>query len=394
MSKINKTIMASILGVELFIFFNMDMFLSGFPIYVSRMGISEDRMGVLFGAFMLAGMSFRPLFARIGQRWGMKLVLAVGTAVCLTAPWLYMAADGFVGLVFVRLFHGLVPATFITASQLLLITETGEEHKAVGLGLFGLMGGISMMVMPYVGVHLLTEYGRFVWLLAASGFGLGAMAVFWFHVRPRARDVVISHEKPAPLNFRLIAIPLLCNVLMALGMGSVITYVSTYGVSVGYENPGQFFTVLAVTNIGIKVVYSFVGDRMPQRLIMIPGTAVFAGGLVLLSTPPSPVWVIISAVPIGMGFFSTTAMMMLNVTNAVQGVQRSMAAALMANSIDLGLAAASMVLGVLVTTWSYQVLYLFAFCCAVAAWIVMLWKLRERPIPRNLEEPAQETLQA
>lgn len=389
MAHMNKGILAAILGVELLIFFNMDMFLSGFPIYITNMGIPEDRMGVLFGVFMLSGMLFRPLLAKMGQRYGQKLILAIGTVVAFSAPWLYLTAGSFASIIAIRMFHGLVPASFITATQLLLIREAGEEHKAVGLGLFGIMGGISMMIIPYFGVHVLTEFGRVAWLAGASVFGAAAMLIFWLRVQPRAKDVEVAAEAPPPLDLRLIGAPLASNVLLALGFGSVITYVTTYGLSLGYTNPGQFFTVLSFTNIGIKVLYSMFGDRLPQRAIMIPGTAIFAGGLLLLAMPPTPIWVILSAIPIGIGFFATAAMMMLNVTNAVPGVQRSMAAALMANSIDLGLATASILLGVLVTAGSYQVLYTFAFFCAVAAMLIMIVKLRERAIPRLADAAAE-----
>ena len=382
LAKMNKGILAAILSVELLIFFNMDMFLSGFPIYVTNMGIREDRMGILFGVFMLSGMLFRPLLAKIGQRYGQKLILAIGTVVAFSAPWLYLLVDSFGGIIAIRMFHGLVPASFITATQLLLIREAGEDHKAVGLGLFGLMGGLSMMIIPYFGVHVLATYGRVIWLGGASFFGALSMLIFWLRVGPNAKDVEVATEPPAPLNLRLIGAPLVSNVLLALGFGSVITYVTTYGLSVGYTNPGQFFTVLAFTNILIKILFSIFGDRLPQRIIMIPGTAVFAGGLLLLAVPPSPAWVVWSAIPIGVGFFATVGMMMLNVTNAVPGVQRSMAAALMANSIDLGLATASIFLGVLVTAGSYSVLYTFACGCALLAMVIMIVKLRERAAPK------------
>ena len=374
--------MASLLGVELLIFFNMDMFLSGFPIYITNLGISEDRMGILFGVFMLAGMISRPLLARLGQRRGMKIVLFIGTAIAVIAPWLYLAANSFGAIILVRMIHGIVPGSFITATQLLLIREAGEENKAIGLGLFGLMGGISMMIIPYLGVFVLNTFGQVAWLAVASGFGAVAAALFIGFVHPKAADVELAAEQLPPLNLSLIKVPLAANVLLALGFGSVITYVSTYALSQGYANPGRFFTMLAFTNIGVKVLYTRFGDRLPQRPIMIPATILYAIGLLVLAFPPNPAWVVYSAIPVGIGFFAVTAMMMLNVTNAVPGVQRSMAAALMANSIDLGLATASIFLGFLVTQFSYGILYTFAGTCAAAAAVLMALKLEERAIPK------------
>ncbi len=377
--QMRANIFAAILGVELLLFFNMDMFLSGFPLYITSLGISEDRMGVLFGTFMVAGMLSRPLLARLAQRWGQKIVLALATVVAFTAPWLYLYVDSFGGIVAVRLFHGLVPGSFIMAAQLLLIRESGEDHKAVGLGLFGLMGALSMMVMPYLGVYILQSFGRVAWLATASVFGGAAMAVFWLQVRPNAREVETVRERPAPLNIRLIAVPLASNVLLALAFGSVVTYVTTYAVSMGYTNPGQFFTALAGTNVVIKILFSLYGDRLPQRLAMIPGAIVLAAGLMLLAYPPSSAWIVGSAVPIGAGFFTVTAMMMLNIANAVPGVQRSMAAALFMNTMDLGIGTASIVLGIVVTRGSYQLLYTLAAVSTLLALALIAVRLRERP---------------
>lgn len=379
LTQMRAPVFAAILGVELLLFFNMDMFLSGFPLYITGLGISEDRMGVLFGAFMVAGMVSRPLLARLAQRWGQKVVLALATVVAFTAPWLYLSTESFGGIVAVRLFHGLVPGSFIMAAQLLMIRESGEKHKAVGLGLFGLMGALSMMVMPYLGVHILQSFGRTAWLGISSGFGAAAMAIFWCQVRPKARETETARERPAPLNIRIIGAPLASNILLALAFGSVITYVTTYAVSMGYTNPGQFFTVLAGTNVVIKILFSLYGDRLPQRITVIPGAIVLTVGLLLLANPPSPAWIVGSAVPIGAGFFTTTAMMMLNIANAVPGVQRSMAAALFMNTMDLGIGTASIALGLLVTRGSYQLLYSFAAICTVLALGIIVLRLRERP---------------
>lgn len=377
----NRKSIASLLGVEMFIFFNMDMFLSGFPIYVTMLGAREDLMGVLFGAFMLAGMLLRPVFARLGQRYGQKLVLLFGAIVSTLAPWLYLATDSFFGLVFVRMFHGMVPATFITATQLLLMQECGEHKKAVGVGLFGIIGGISMMLMPYVGVFVLNRYGSFAWVLAASAYGAVACFLFLAHVIRNVEDVKPTAVSTQPFPLRTILTPLFCTVLLALGFGSVMTFVSTYALSLGYDNPGQFFSVLAVTIISSRALLALFGDGLSQRQVMLPGVITFVLGLLLLAYPPSPGWVIISAVPIGLGFFGTQGMMMLNITNAVPNAHRSMAAALLVNSVDLGLVTASMLLGTMLTRWSYTVLFSFVALCAVVALAIIGLHLKERPIP-------------
>lgn len=369
----------SLLLLELSMFVGIDLFLSGFPVYMLMLGAREDVMGFLFGVFGLSAIVFRPLLARIGQRYGQKWILLLGAVVAITAPWMYFSASSLPLLVLVRVYHGLVPASFITASKLLLIAQCGEEQKSLGVGLFGMAGGLSLLFAPYLGVHLLSAYGPLAWLAVASSLGLLA-SLIWVYVYQKV-DEVLTGIPDAKFNPLSIAIPLICNVLFAIGFGTVMTFVSTYAIAEGSENPGQFFTVLATMTVATRVTFGIYANKLPKRKIMFWAGISYVTGLVLLAFPPTPSWIIIGAVPVGFGLFASLDSLFLYVADSLPLEHRSVATAYIVNGTDVGFAIASMGLGSVVVHWSYQALYLVASFCALAAFIMVMTLLR--PIPNS-----------
>jgi len=368
--------LAALLLMELALFFGMDLFLSGFPIYLTMLGAEEHLVGILFGTFGISALTFRPILARFGQKHGQKWILLTAGAVALTAPWLYLVSESFVWLLFVRAYHGLVPASFITAAKLLVIRQVGESRKGLGVGIFGMVGGLSLMFGPYLGVLLLSDYGNFVWIGTASLLGAAAV-ISWNWVFRHAREVETSPHAPAKFDLRAQPAPFVANMLLAMGFGSVMTFASTYGLRLGYANPGQFFTLLSIMTIVTRMGFGLVSDRLPRRSILVAGTSLMAAGLLFFAFPPTTGWFLWSAIPIGLGFFASIDSLFLYVTDSVEAQQRSVAAAYLVNSLDVGFTSASLFFGFIISFGSYSMLYTLTAALALAGTAVVLAAMPE-----------------
>ncbi len=372
-----KWSLAALLSTEFLVWSNIGMVQSSLPIHLLNEGFSEDRMGILFGVFMLSALLFRPLFAHIGKKNGQQCVLFIAVLIALAAPWFYYMASGFAAFMVARIFHGLVPASMMTAVSLLLIEACGEDRKSLAIGAFGIVYSLSKMVMPYVGVHLMLEYSVLVWLAVSSAYGMAAVLLFLAFIRPRVSDTNRWPETGARLPVSSIAAPLVVSVFFGIGAGAMLAFVSPYAVSIGFENPGVFFTMWALFMLVSQSFVSLFGDSIPQRSAVILGLLLSVAGVLLLIAPPAPIWVIISGIPAGLGGGMIISMMTIYVTNCVSKEFRSTGVAYVTNSWEAGMVCGTMLLGGIITRWSYEALFMVILITNVLSLLVAVAALRE-----------------
>ena len=176
----------------------MTLLLPFLPLYVEQLGVSDHAAivqwsGVAYGATFLTAAMFAPLWGRLGDRYGRKLMLiraSLGMAVAMSLIGLSQNVYQLVGL---RLLAGLLGG-YSSGSMILVATQTPRTHTAWALGTMssGIMAG--SLAGPLIGGFLPPLIGIRMTFLAAGAIIFVAFLATTFLIkeepRPRRRGAV------------------------------------------------------------------------------------------------------------------------------------------------------------------------------------------------------------
>ncbi|TCU27701.1 putative MFS family arabinose efflux permease [Rhizobium azibense] len=151
----------------------MTLLLPFLPLYVAELGVSEHAAivqwsGIAYGATFFAAAIVAPLWGRLGDIYGRKLMLVRASFGMTIAISLMGMAENVWQLVALRLFVGLAGG-YASGSMVLVATQTPKDRSAWALGVLssGIMAG--NLVGPLIGGALPPIIGIRGTFLAAGG---------------------------------------------------------------------------------------------------------------------------------------------------------------------------------------------------------------------------------
>jgi MFS family permease len=179
----------------------MTLLLPFLPLYVEQLGITDhaaiaEWSGAAYGATFLTAAMFAPLWGRMGDRYGRKLMLirsSLGMAVAMSLIGLSQNVYQLVGL---RLLAGLLGG-YSSGSMILVATQTPRAQTAWALGMMssGIMAG--NLAGPLIGGVLPQLIGIRMTFLAAGAIIFVAFLATTFLIKeePRPRRTPGVKEK-------------------------------------------------------------------------------------------------------------------------------------------------------------------------------------------------------
>jgi len=171
----------------------MTLLLPFLPLYVEQLGVTDHAAivqwsGAAYGATFLTAAMFAPLWGRLGDQYGRKLMLiraSLGMAVAMSLIGLSQNVYQLVGL---RLLAGLLGG-YSSGSMILVATQTPRANTAWALGMMssGIMAG--SLVGPLIGGFLPPLIGIRMTFLAAGAIIFVAFlaTIFLIKEEPRPR---------------------------------------------------------------------------------------------------------------------------------------------------------------------------------------------------------------
>ncbi len=171
----------------------MTLLLPFLPLYVEQLGVKDHAAivqwsGVAYGATFLTAAMFAPLWGRLGDQYGRKLMLiraSLGMAVAMSLIGLSQNVYQLVGL---RLLTGLLGG-YSSGSTVLVATQTPRARTAWAIGVMASGNMAGNLVGPLIGGVLPQLVGIRMTFLAAGGIIFVAFlaTVFLIKEEPRPR---------------------------------------------------------------------------------------------------------------------------------------------------------------------------------------------------------------
>lgn len=350
---------------NLLLFIGLQMTLSTLPVYAKdSLSATSVQISLVTSLFALSAIASRLFAGKTMEKGGRNLLIFLGVAICLAAVTGYYWSGTITVLLLMRMLFGIgfgmASTAFPTmASDVIPIRRMGE-----GLGYFGLSTSLAMSAGPLIGLSLLQGPG-FSTLLLCTGLAVALILPLGYRL---TRSLPSHHKEPVAAAipgpkanvFRKLLIPGLLNLLLSISYGGLLGFLALYGQEAHLDHIAYFFLFNAVAIVIIRPVSGKIYDRFGPAALLIPGSLFIIGGLLLLSFASSTAALFPAALCYGIGFGSMQPALQTWMIQSVDPRQRGTANGLFLNSLDLGVAIGTMILGSVALYNSYAVMYRYS----------------------------------
>ena len=333
-------------------------FLGSVALYVVQLGGTAVEAGLATGAVPLTSFFTQLAFGRVIARWprvrvltAAPLVLLVGAAIGAgaTSPWVLVVAGCVLGTGY---------TTFQTAATTLAADATPPARRGEALGVYGSFTTVSLAVGPALGIGLLSSAGPWAALAAGAALGFTAILLGLGVAEPP------KHEPSAiAVSRRLDPIVYYCmfvNAGMTFTHGSLVALLPLYARSVGMENPGFFYTVLALAAIGIRAYAGRLSDRLGRIQVLVPATLLLALALWAIAAAPPPPVLLAIAVVYALGYASLHPTNLAFAVDRASVADRPLALGIVNSGFALGMGIGAVAMGGLLAVTSFAATFVVA----------------------------------
>ncbi|NQX43908.1 MFS transporter [Paenibacillus tritici] len=362
---------------NLLLFLGLQMTLSTLPAYAeAALQATPVQVSLVTSLFALSAIASRLFSARAMEKGGRNLLIFLGLTVSLAAVAGYYFAGSILTLLLLRILFGIgfgmASTAFPTmASDVIPIRRMGE-----GMGYFGLSTSLAMSAGPLIGLSLLQGPG-FGSLLLGTAAVLALILPLGFRL---SAALPAGHQEPpaAPAAapgggvYRRLLLPGLLNFLLSISYGGLLGFLALFGAERNLQHIAYFFLFNAVAILVIRLLSGRIYDRFGPAALLIPGSLFIIAGLLLLSFASTTAALFPAALCYGFGFGSMQPALQTWMIQSVEPRQRGLANGMFLNSLDLGVAIGSMLLGAIAMYTSYAVMYRYSILAPVLLLTVYL----------------------
>ncbi|MEK8132198.1 MFS transporter [Paenibacillus filicis] len=368
---------------NLLLYLNLQMITPALPSYVTdAFGANQFDVGLVISLFALTAIIARIFAGRLLKTGPRLAILLFGLAFYVLSTSSFYAAGTFLLFLGIRLLYGIgfgvASTTYGTmVSDIIPMKRIGE-----GMGYFGLSTGFSMALAPLIGLWLLDAYGFGTLIAVATVLGLlivplvlGIRTKRPAHaLTPEAAANSAAQSAPAPAQTipapqdvtgrigkrqisRDMLMPFLLSMLLSITYGGLISFLALYGKEAHLSNVGWFFLFNAAAVILVRPIAGKLFDSRGHRAVLPPAAVLVMIGLVCLSYTHGLAALIVSAVCYGCGYGMLQPSLQAWMVKSVRPERRGSANAAFYNSIDLGIALGSLLLGSIAAGNGYAWMY-------------------------------------
>ena len=318
-----------------------------------RTGGDGGHRGPLVGSASVVAIVLRPVLGGLADRHGLRRVTALSAITLALGLIIMMLAWSVATGTAARLVIGLSTAASTTALLAWVVALVPAEQRGRALGIFGVSVWAGLAAGPQLG-QVLVSLGGYpaLWTgCAVLGLTSGVCAMC-----ARAPRIEVKSEQPPrhPLHLlRLVARPGAASMIAWAGEGLIVTFlvVTLEGRGLpagGVTGAVSVFTVFAISVIAARLLLSGLVDRFGAA--PTAGAALFAVGLGLgtLAIAHSFAVAALGAVLLGLGFAPLFPSLALLATARLNPDERASGIGVFSSFMDAGMAAGSILGGVLV----------------------------------------------
>lgn len=363
---------------NLFLFTYHFAMLTMLPIYIMQdLGGTITQAGLALTLFLASAIALRPftgmLIEKMGQRRCFRFAAVLFVLIAISYSWV----DSLTSLLIVRFIHGFCFSVLTTVSVPVVNEFIPEQRKGEGMGYFIMSINLGVILGPLTALTLIQSSGFALLFIVFSAISAaGYLFCLSISIQDQERVVATKQNRHISLEdvfeAKVLSISLIA-LLAAFSYSSISCFITTFAESRNLlPYTSGFFIVFAVS---MMVVRPWVGryyDRKGANRVMYPSFVFFALGLCLVSFVQHQYSLWLSAVFMGIGYGSLFPCMQTIAMQSVSKMRIGHAMSTFFTGFDLGLVLGSVLLGMLIAGFGFQVAYLI--CSAVVILTLVLYR--------------------
>lgn len=370
---------------NLFLFTYYYALLTVLPIYIMKdLGGTVKEAGLALTLFLVSSIAVRPFSGLIVEKLGKKIAFRGSELLFVLLAFSYLFADSMWALLLIRFIHGIWFSILTTVTVPIANDFIPDRRKGEGMGYFVMSTNLAVVFGPLIALTVL-QFTDFKMLFALLTAVISLGFIFCLIIPVQQQDKVAftaeTQEKKCLGWHDIIetrAIPIgFVALLTAFAYSSIMSFITAYSESkalLAYTS--LFFIVFAISMIVVRPWVGKIYDRKGASAVIYPSFIFFAIGLVVVSFISNQWLLWLSAIFIGIGYGSLFPCFQTIAIQSVPKQRMGHAISTFFTLFDLGMAIGSVILGLMIAYYGYQLSYLF--CAVITVLTLFVYKSQFR----------------
>jgi MFS transporter, DHA1 family, multidrug resistance protein len=349
------------------------------PLYAQLMGATGFWIGVIFSSFSLSRTLFLPVFGKLSDSHGRRMLILIGLSGYAIFSALYVMADSVITLSVVRFLHGIAASMVFPVAVAYVgdIADPGEEGQLMGgfqsAAFLGLSFGpiFSGILMDHVGIS-----AAFLALAAISVITAAVclLSLPDYRTRPREATPLLAVFRHPGLR-----IPIFFYFVYAVAYTTFLIYLPVITRTVGQFSGTEIGLLLfigTVTMAGVQKLSGRIADTSDKHTLLAIGISVIAVSCMMIAYAGSFIGYLCAVIVLGCGFglSLTTAAALVAITGRETG--QGSAAGVTNMAQGMGYIVVPAIFGLVMDIWGIRMVFIITAVIAFAAAPLLLSAVR------------------
>ncbi len=343
------------------------------PGFLQGLGGREAEIGLVIGSLSISAILIRPWLGRLMDRKGRRPVVVVGGIVNVLAVTLYLTVDSLGPWIYVvRVLHGLSEAAIFSVMFTVAADLVPASRRTEGIAMFGVSGLLPLSLGGLLGDWILNHWD-YTTLFAASAFIAFVALLASLPIRESRPPRDESKPQTALLDiiFDQALVPLWILTLgFVFGLTSYFTFIKTYIGETETGSVGLFFLAYSIASVGLRLLFSWLPDRIGPKRALAPAIASMIAGILILANADSATDVALAGTLCGLGHAFVFPILSALVVNRAHADNRGVAMTLFTSIFDVGALAGAPALGWVIEARGYTTMFSVAAATVCAFSVV------------------------
>ncbi|UZP04024.1 MFS transporter [Clostridium botulinum] len=345
-----------------------NLLLSTISIYTKQITHVDTYAGIMTGAFTLAALFIRLLAGKLLDKVGRRKILILGVAITALSTIAYLAINNIQMIILLRIFQGFGFGISSTAVATIVTDVTPKSRMLEGIGYSGVGITITTAIGPSIALALVGknyENFRLLFITTTVVAIITILISLKLSYSENTTKIQLNEKNnkdnaEEKINERNMFVPAIILFLAAVAESTILAFTALYGIELGFNNIGLFFTINALGILASRLFINQIVSKFGTNAVLSYGLIIFSASIFGISIVKTMAQLIIFGFLCGIMMGSLLPIINLMILDSVSENKKGMANAIYYALLDGGYGVGSIIWGKIVMNYGYRSIYAYA----------------------------------